>query len=125
MLEAIDSGDDQAIVEELGDVLLQVLLDSQIAADEGRFTLVDVVDVLTQKMIRRHPHVFGDTAVNSASDVTRNWDHIKQNEKQRESMGVRRHSPRWLAPPGCPKKRLASVTTFPRGRCSLTNCVKN
>ena len=86
LLEAIDSGDDQAIVEELGDVLLQVLLDSQIAADEGRFTLVDVVDVLTQKMIRRHPHVFGDTAVNSASDVTRNWDHIKQNEKQRESI---------------------------------------
>ena len=86
LLEAIDSGDDALIIEELGDVLLQVLLDSQIAADEGRFTLVDVVDCLTQKMIRRHPHVFGETTVASASDVTKNWDKIKQGEKQRESI---------------------------------------
>src|ERR1700759_4478608 len=62
LLDAIDSSDDAAIVEELGDVLLQVLLDSQIAADEGRFELTDVVNELTQKMIRRHPHVFGDAA---------------------------------------------------------------
>ena len=87
LLEAIDSGDDAAIVEELGDVLLQVLLDSQIAADQGRFTLIDVVEGLTQKMIRRHPHVFGDTAVATTEDVTRNWDQIKQVEKQdRESI---------------------------------------
>ena len=86
LLDAIDSGDDAAIVEELGDVLLQVLLDSQIAADEGRFDLTDVVTGLTQKMIRRHPHVFGDVAVNSASEVTRHWDRIKQEEKQRESI---------------------------------------
>ena len=86
LLEAIDSGDDQAIVEELGDVLLQVLLDCQIGADEGRFSLVDVVDGLTAKMIRRHPHVFGDTAVQSALDVTRNWDRIKKEEKQRASI---------------------------------------
>ena len=87
LLEAIDSGDDAAIVEELGDVLLQVMLDSQIAADQGRFTLIDVVEGLTQKMIRRHPHVFGDTAVATAEDVTRNWDQIKQVEKQdRESI---------------------------------------
>lgn len=86
LLEAIDSGDDSAIVEELGDVLLQVILDCQIAADEGRFDLIDVVQVLTEKMIRRHPHVFGDTTVSSAGDVTRNWDHIKRQEKQRESI---------------------------------------
>jgi len=86
LLEAIDSGDNAAIAEELGDVLLQVLLDSQIAADEGRFTLIDVVDGLTEKMIRRHPHVFGTTHVDSASDVTRNWEQIKQGEKQRESI---------------------------------------
>ena len=86
LLEAIDSGDDAAIVEELGDVLLQVVLDSQIAADEGRFDLTDVVDGLTRKMIRRHPHVFGDTSVNSASEVGRHWDRIKQEEKQRDSI---------------------------------------
>ncbi len=86
LLEAIDSGDDAAIVEELGDVLLQVMLDSQIAADEGRFDLIDVVGGLTRKMIRRHPHVFGESAVSSANDVAHNWERIKQEEKQRESI---------------------------------------
>ena len=104
LLEAIDSGDDMAIVEELGDVLLQVILDSQIGADEGRFDLIDVVDGLTQKMIRRHPHVFGESAVarensgdlgqttdevspvTTAGQVTQNWDRIKQEEKRRDSI---------------------------------------
>lgn len=86
LLEAIDSGDDNAIVEELGDVLLQVVLDCQIGADEGRFDLTDVVGGLTGKLIERHPHVFGEVEVSSAADVTKNWDRIKQNEKQRESI---------------------------------------
>lgn len=86
LLDAIDSGDDRAIVEELGDVLLQVVLDSQIAADEGRFELTDVVNELTQKMIRRHPHVFGDVVADTGRDVSRNWDRIKQQEKQRDSI---------------------------------------
>ncbi len=86
LLEAIDSGDDAAIVEELGDVLLQVVLDSQIAADEGRFDLNDVVAGLTRKMIERHPHVFGDVSVTSAGEVAQHWDRIKQQEKQRESI---------------------------------------
>lgn len=86
LLEAIDSGDDNAIVEELGDVLLQVVLDCQIGADEGRFDLIDVVGRLTGKLIERHPHVFGEVKVDSAADVTRNWDRIKQNEKQRDSI---------------------------------------
>jgi len=86
LLEAIDSGDDAAICEELGDVLLQVLLDSQIAADEGRFDLTDVVAVLTDKLITRHPHVFGDVEAATSHDVLRNWDRIKHQEKQRESL---------------------------------------
>jgi len=86
LLEAIDSGDDAAIAEELGDVLLQVVLDSQIAADEGRFDLTDVVAGLTRKMIERHPHVFGDTEAATAADVSHNWDRIKQQEKRRESI---------------------------------------
>jgi tetrapyrrole methylase family protein/MazG family protein len=86
LLEAIDSGDDEAIVEELGDVLLQVLLDSQIAADEGRFSFVDVIIHLKEKMIRRHPHVFGDSKISSVSELNQSWDRIKQGEKSRESI---------------------------------------
>lgn len=86
LLEAIDSNDDAAIVEELGDVLLQVVLDSQIAADEGRFDLTDVVAGLTRKMIARHPHVFGDVKVACANDVSQHWERIKQQEKQRDSI---------------------------------------
>lgn len=86
LLEAIDSGDDAAIVEELGDVLLQVLLDAQIAADEGRFDLLPVVEGLTAKLINRHPHVFGDAEARTAADVVRNWERVKQQEKPRESV---------------------------------------
>ncbi len=85
LLEAIDSGDDNAIVEELGDVLLQIVLDAQIGADEGRFNLIDVIERLTHKLIERHPHVFGDTNADTPAEVVRNWDRIKQSEKRRES----------------------------------------
>lgn len=86
LLEAIDSGNDAEIVEELGDVLLQVVLDSQIAADEGRFDLIDVIERITGKLIARHPHVFGDVEARTASEVKQHWDRIKQHEKQRESI---------------------------------------
>ena len=86
LLEAIDSGDDTAIVEELGDLLLQVVLDAQIGADEGRFGLVEVVEGLTRKLIDRHPHVFGDVVAETAEAVRRNWDAAKAVEKQRESV---------------------------------------
>jgi MazG family protein len=86
LLEAIDSGDDAAIAEELGDLLLQVVLDAQIATDEQRFTLVEVIEGITDKLIRRHPHVFGDDEARSASDVMRHWDRIKREEKPRDSV---------------------------------------
>ncbi len=86
LLEAIDSGDDDAIVEELGDVLLQVVLDAQIGADEGRFSLIDVVRVLTTKMVERHPHVFAQTIADTPEAVRTNWERIKQQEKARESI---------------------------------------
>ncbi len=86
LLEAIDSGDDRAIVEELGDVLLQVMLDAQIGADEGRFTLIEVVEGLTQKLIDRHPHVFGHAQAETVGDVKRHWDQIKQRKKGRDSV---------------------------------------
>ena len=86
LLEAIDSDDNSAIQEELGDVLLQVILDSQIAADESRFTLLDVVQQISDKMVRRHPHVFGDQHAKSVNDVKQHWNAAKDAEKpQRES----------------------------------------
>lgn len=87
LLEAIDADDNAAIAEELGDVLLQVVLDSQIAKDEGRFDLHDVLVGITQKMISRHPHVFGDAVAKTTTDVSNHWDKAKREEKKdRESV---------------------------------------
>ena len=86
LLEAIDSKDDVAIVEELGDVLLQVVLDAQIGRDEARFGIEQVIDVITQKMIARHPHVFDTEKAHTAEEVLTNWDRAKQREKQRDSI---------------------------------------
>jgi uncharacterized protein YabN with tetrapyrrole methylase and pyrophosphatase domain len=85
LLEAIDAGDDGAIVEELGDLLLQVVLDAQIGADEGRFDLVEVVERITEKMIHRHPHVFGTAVANTVDDVAQHWHAAKNQEKTRDS----------------------------------------
>jgi MazG family protein len=85
LLEAIDQDDDAAICEELGDVLLQVVLDSQIAKDEQRFDIVPVIEGITDKMVRRHPHVFGDEHAETADDVSAHWDRAKQAEKSERS----------------------------------------
>ncbi|MDM5329458.1 nucleoside triphosphate pyrophosphohydrolase [Neobacillus sp. CF12] len=81
VIEAIDSGDIDHLIEELGDVLLQVMLHAQIGEDEGYFAIEDVIEVLSEKMIRRHPHVFGDREVEDSSEVLRNWQEIKKQEK--------------------------------------------
>lgn len=86
LLEAIDSKDDTAIVEELGDVLLQVVLDAQIGRDEQRFGIEQVLDVITRKMIERHPHVFDTEKAHTADEVLTNWDRAKQREKKRDSI---------------------------------------
>lgn len=79
-LEALDAGDPDALSEELGDVLLQILLHSEMARQAGDFDFGDVTSHITTKLIRRHPHVFGDIAVEGSADVLRNWDAIKQAE---------------------------------------------
>lgn len=86
LLEAIDSGNDAEITEELGDLLLQVVLDAQIGRDEGRFDIVDVIKGITAKMIHRHPHVFGEEQAHTAQDVLTHWERAKQAEKQRASI---------------------------------------
>ena len=81
VVDAIRTGDKDAIVEELGDLLLQVVLQSQIATEAGEFTLKEVAQGITQKLIRRHPHVFGDVEVQGVEDVRQNWEQIKAAEK--------------------------------------------
>lgn len=86
LLEAIDSDDNSAICEELGDLLLQIVLDAQIAADEQRFQFIDVVRQIADKMVRRHPHVFTADRADSVEAVKSRWQQIKQQEKpERES----------------------------------------
>ncbi len=80
-VEAIDSGDDQDICEELGDVALQVVFNAQLAAEQGRFTIDDVMQAICVKLIRRHPHVFGEEQAATAADVLKNWEVIKKAEK--------------------------------------------
>ncbi|MBV9451221.1 MAG: MazG family protein [Streptosporangiaceae bacterium] len=84
-LEALEAGDEEALCEELGDVLLQVVFHARIAAerDDGTgFTVDDVADGIVAKLVRRHPHVFGNVTVSGADDVKRNWDEIKREEKR-------------------------------------------
>ena len=76
-----ETGDYANLQEELGDVLLQVMLNSQIAREEGAFTIDDVIDGLCRKMIRRHPHVFGDVKVSSVEEGLALWNAIKAQEK--------------------------------------------
>ena len=81
VFEAVDNHDMDNLCEELGDVMLQVLLNSQIASENGDFTIEDVIDGLSRKMIRRHPHVFGDIKVNSPEESLALWNEIKKQEK--------------------------------------------
>ena len=81
LAEAIDSGDMDEIRDELGDVLLQVVLHSEIARQDGRFDIHDVVQAIGEKMVRRHPHVFGDTKAETSEVVLKNWAEIKAAEK--------------------------------------------
>ena len=81
VVDAIKTGDPNAIAEELGDLLLQVVLQAQIASEKGKFSLTEVAQGITQKLIRRHPHVFGDVQVNTINEVRQNWEEIKAQEK--------------------------------------------
>src|SRR6516225_5623216 len=81
VLDALDGADDAKFAEELGDLLLQVLFHSQIAHEEGRFAITDVIREIHQQMIRRHPHVFSEKRAKDAAEVLRNWEIIKKQER--------------------------------------------
>ncbi|SMD04399.1 nucleoside triphosphate pyrophosphohydrolase [Sporomusa malonica] len=84
VLEAIELADGVKLCEELGDLLLQIVFHARVAEESGGFTMQDVVDTVTEKMVRRHPHVFGEITVRDAAEVVVNWEQIKKREKPGE-----------------------------------------
>ena len=97
LIDAIEAGDDLEMAEELGDLLLQVVFHCQLASERGVFDFEKVTRVLVEKLIRRHPHVFGETKVKNVDEVWANWEQIKRAEKQ----GTRHERPSALD--GIPK----------------------
>ncbi|MCP4195856.1 MAG: nucleoside triphosphate pyrophosphohydrolase [Proteobacteria bacterium] len=95
VLDAIDNENPGEICEELGDLLLQIILQAEIGAEQGQFTIEDVVRGLSKKLIHRHPHVFGDTSVENADEVLVNWEQLKKEEKENRGLfdGLPRHLP--------------------------------
>lgn len=102
VIDAIDNNDDANLAEELGDVLLQVVFHAQIATEENRFTIEDVAQAIADKLVRRHPHVFGNIEAETADQVVQNWEAIKRQEKKEQVgqasalSGVPRHLPALL-----------------------------
>ena len=95
-LDAMESGNREHLTEELGDLLLQIVFQSQIAAQEGSFNFAAVAQGISEKLIRRHPHIFGDVKVADSKEVLRNWDAIKKTEKKARISaldGIPKHVP--------------------------------
>jgi tetrapyrrole methylase family protein / MazG family protein len=96
VMDALEDEQPEKLCEELGDLLLQIMLHARIAAEENKFTIADVIRGISDKMVHRHPHIFGDVTVNDAAEVARNWEDLKQEEgKNGESVlsGVARQMP--------------------------------
>jgi MazG family protein len=95
VIDAIDSGDRKALREELGDLLLQVVFQAELARREGAFAIDDVVSGIVEKLVYRHPHVFGDMTARDADEVLRNWEKLKAKEKGQRGLlgGVPRSMP--------------------------------
>ena len=99
VIEAVESGDSEALKEELGDLLFHIVFISRIAKEEGQFDIWEVIDRISKKMVSRHPHVFGNTKVSSPREVEKNWSDLKDKEKShRESVldGIPKHLPALL-----------------------------
>jgi MazG family protein len=100
VLEAIDNRDWQELSGELGDLLLQILFYAQMAAEQGTFSLDDVLDRLSTKLVDRHPHVFGDVKAETSSEVKRNWEALKAEEKKKQLAAGRGKAAQADGPPG-------------------------
>jgi MazG family protein len=94
VLDALDSGDDAKFTDEMGDLLLQVVFHSEIAREEGRFDVADVVQAIHNKMVRRHPHVFGKVRAKNSAQVLRNWERIKAEERLAIQQSAKQGAPK-------------------------------
>jgi len=113
VVDAMESGDRSELKEELGDLLLQVVFQAQICDEEGAFNFDDVAGAIADKLVRRHPHVFGDVQADTPDEVIRNWEKIKKTEKGGETPrslveGIPRHLPA-LSKAHLVQKRVAKV----------------
>ena len=126
-LDAIDDNDMKHLQEELGDVLLQVVLHSQIAKEEGAFSIDDVAEGISKKLVHRHPHVFGDVKVSSTQEILDNWEKIKKQEKpHRKSVmdGISPSLPALFAAFKISKKAVKVGFEWPSLE-SLKECIKS
>ena len=126
-VDAIDSGDMANLREELGDVLLQVVLHAQIASEEKAFNIEDVARELKEKLIHRHPHVFGNTKVKSADEVMINWDKLKNEEKtyRKSAMdGISKSQSALMSAQKISKKAVKVGFEWPNEE-SLYDCIKS
>lgn len=98
VVQAIEDRDDRELIEELGDLLLQVVLVSQIASEENRFDITDVIDRLHNKLVRRHPHVFGENKAKNAEEAVKSWhsQKLKEKDRKRQLLGIPRSMPSLL-----------------------------
>jgi len=99
VVDAIRSGDSAEIAEELGDLLLQVVLQAQIASESGEFAIAEVAEGIAQKLIRRHPHVFTDLQVQDLEEIHQNWEQIKAAEKGEYALSAKLHRYTRTLPP--------------------------
>ncbi|MEQ2006715.1 MAG: MazG family protein [Limisphaerales bacterium] len=128
LMDAIESGDDQEMAEELGDLLLQVVFHCQLASERGAFDFDAVARRITEKLLRRHPHVFGDVKVKDVDEVWANWEKIKHSEKDgtkhaRPSVldGIPKHLPALARAEKLVKKaRKAELLTALKNRAGTT-----
>lgn len=126
-LDAIDNESEEEIKEELGDVLLQIVLHSQIASEKNAFNFDDVAKVINEKLIRRHPHVFGDVKVNNVNDVMTNWEKIKQVEKPHRTSylsGITNSQPALMSALQISKKATKAGFEWPDYN-SLKECISS
>lgn len=126
-LDAIDKENDNNLKEELGDVLLQVVLHSQIACEDNRFNIEDVAKTINDKLIRRHPHVFSDVKVKDSNEVTINWEKIKRQEKpERKSTlsGIAQTLPALMMAQELSKKAVKAGFEWPDEK-SLWECFES
>ncbi len=126
-VDAIDDNDAVHLKEELGDVLLQIVLHSQIAKEAGEFDIEEVAKGIADKLIRRHPHVFGDVNINSTEDIIHNWELIKQQEKKhRKSLmdGISKSQSALMSAQKISKKAVSVGFEWPNEEM-LIDCVKS